>query len=660
MNLRLLIGFSKRNLSANRYLEVPFIFSVSGMLILFNIMSSLLQNKYVQTRHKSLSTFINMGIIVAFVFTFIFVVYANRFLIKRRNREFALYGILGLEKKHIRIIILAEHIFIYAVISVISIIGGFVFGKLAFLGLNRLLSDIDVTVMDYPFSAKTMIITLVVGMFLFIFTYILNTFSLRKTSPCELLCKSKEGEREPKIRIFILLSGITLLIAGYYIAITITGVLQSLTFFFVAVILVIVATYLLFISFSIFVLKMQKRNKDYYYRAEKFLSISGMLYKMKSSATGLASIAVLSTGIVIALSSTLTIYNGIEELVKSAMPREYLVSNDGRNMEVNFDNYKDREKEIKDIIYRASDGKVEKLYSNFDFMSPCIRRNNELIMCTRENFFIGTPMYIICTTLDTYNSEFNENVKLDNNEVLFSSNSGMKLRDKIILAGKSYKVRNVGECVPKTLGIEAVRIFFSNATELKKLSEYYVQVNLEDISEYEPATFRLSLNFNLGDKVDKKSFEKKLFKISDGRLGVREYEDYKKDMYELDGGFLFLGIIVGLIFMSGTMLITYYKQISEGTEDKEKIQIMKKLGLPDELIKKTANSQIVWMFFLPLIVAMLHSLVSSKIIFQLLAMFGIHSYLDYGKNLVIVGITFAIVYFINFKITVNVYYKRVR
>ena len=174
MNLKLAGGFAIKNLKANRYLEIPFILATGIMLILFNIMASLMQNEYVLTRHKTLPTFISMGTGVAFIFTFIFVIYANRFLIKRRNKEFALYGILGLEKKHIRKIILIEHIINYSLIAVIAISGGYVFGKLAFMGLNRLMMDTAVKIMDYPFSTLATAITLFYVLFLFVFVYLLN------------------------------------------------------------------------------------------------------------------------------------------------------------------------------------------------------------------------------------------------------------------------------------------------------------------------------------------------------------------------------------------------------------------------------------------------------------------------------------------------------
>ena len=354
MNLKLAGGFAIKNLKANRYLEIPFILATGTMLILFNIMASLMQNEYVLTRHKELPTFINMGIGVVFIFTFVFVVYANRFLIKRRNKEFALYGILGLEKKHIRKIILIEHIINYSLIAVIAISGGYVFGKLAFMGLNSLMKDTAVKIMDYPFSTQATAITLVYVLFLFVFVYLLNALSIKNASPVELLGREHRGEGEPKNRLVLLLIGLAFLVVGYYIALTINGILKSLLAFFIAVVLVIIATYILFITFSIFMLKIQKKNKNFYYKAKNFLSVSGMIYRMKSSAVGIASIAILSTGVIVTLATTLSIYGSIEAVVTSTMPREYKISNVAIN--VTIDNYKDEQKKLMDIIAKAAGG----------------------------------------------------------------------------------------------------------------------------------------------------------------------------------------------------------------------------------------------------------------------------------------------------------------
>lgn len=658
MNLKLTGGFAIKNLKANRYLEIPFILATGTMLILFNIMASLMQNEYVLTRHKTLPTFISMGTGVAFIFTFIFVVYANRFLIKRRNKEFALYGILGLEKKHIRKIIFIEHIINYSLIALIAISGGYVFGKLAFMGLNSLMKDTAVKIMDYPFSTQATVITLAYVLFLFVFVYLLNALSIKNASPVELLGREHRGEGEPKNRLVLLLIGLVFLGAGYYIALTINGILKSLLAFFIAVVLVIIATYILFITFSIFMLKMQKKNKNFYYKAKNFLSISGMIYRMKSSAVGIASIAILSTGVIVTLATTLSIYGSIETLVNSTMPREYRISNDEIN--ITIDNYKDEQKKLMDIITKAAGGEknIVNSFSELNSMIYSLQNGSELLPLLGDNANNYHPVPAILSTIDSYNSEFNQNVKLADDEVIISSNSSsLPIESTINLGGKNYKTKIVEGLVPGNFAIEIYKIILPNVNILDELTKFYLMDKNDEKGNF-PAPLYITAHFDL--TTDKANFEKAFFALGEGKYELAEISDIRKSSYELNGGFLFLGIIVGIIFLSGTMLITYYKQVSEGSEDREKYQIMKKVGLPDELIKKTTASQVVWMFFLPLAVAAIHSIVSSKIIFQLLGMFGVSKFMDYGSNLLIVGGVFAVVYFINFKITSNVYYKQVR
>ncbi len=658
MNLKLAGGFAIKNLKANRYLEIPFILATGTMLILFNIMASLMQNEYVLTRHKELPTFINMGIGVVFIFTFVFVVYANRFLIKRRNKEFALYGILGLEKKHIRKIILIEHVINYSLIAVIAVSGGYVFGKLAFMGLNSLMKDTAVKIMDYPFSTQATAITLVYVLFLFVFVYLLNALSIKNASPVELLGREHRGEGEPKNRLVLLLVGLAFLVAGYYIALTINGIFKSLLAFFIAVVLVIIATYILFITFSIFMLKIQKKNKNFYYKAKNFLSVSGMIYRMKSSAVGIASIAILSTGVIVTLATTLSIYGSIEAVVTSTIPREYKISNVAIN--VTIDNYKDEQKKLMDIITKAAGGEknIVNSFSELSGMIYALQNGSELLPLLGDNANNYHPVPAILSTIDSYNSEFNQNVKLADDEVIISSNSSsLPIESTINLGGKNYKTRIVEGLVPGNFAIEIYKIILPNTSTMDELTRFYLMDKNDEKGNF-PAPLYITAHFDL--TTDKANFEKAFFALGEGKYELAEISDIRKSSYEFNGGFLFLGIIVGVIFLSGTMLITYYKQVSEGSEDREKYQIMKKVGLPDELIKKTTASQVVWMFFLPLAVAVIHSIVSSKIIFQLLGMFGVRTFMDYGSNLLIVGGVFAVVYFVNFKITSNVYYKQVK
>mgnify|MGYP000459116082 CR=1 FL=1 len=300
--------FALQNLKANRLVEVPFILSSGIMFILFNIMASLIDNSYVQTRHRSLPMLIGYIIFLTAVFTVIFVIYTTGFLLKRRNKEFALYGILGLEKKHIRKIISIEFFILFTIIFIIAAIGGYIFGKLVFLGLNRLMKDVSGGLMDYPFSISALISTLVLAAVLYLITLLRSSFSIYLSTPVQLLGKQHSGEGEPKSRVILMSLGFIALGAGYYIALTTEGILSSLAYFFLTALLVMIATYLLYISFSVIVLKLQKKSKSYF-KPAKFLGVSGLLYRMSSNAISLAGISILSVGVIISLSTTASIYS---------------------------------------------------------------------------------------------------------------------------------------------------------------------------------------------------------------------------------------------------------------------------------------------------------------------------------------------------------------
>lgn len=658
MNTRFMFGFAMKNLKVNKFLEIPFIISSGIMLILLNVMASLLQNKYVVTRHSSLSMFIAFGVFVSCIFTFVFVIYANRFLIKRRNKEFALYGVLGLEKKHIRRIIFIENFVLYSLLAVISEAGGFVFGKLAFLGLNRLLADKMGNSMDYPFSVTGMKVTLIYIAFLFIVIYLTNAVIIGKATPSELFGMAHKGEGEPKNRIMLLLVGMTLLTGGYGIAITVQGTLKSLLFFFIAVVLVIGATYSLFVSLSVFILKRRKNNKKFYYKPDNFLSVSGMLYRMKSSAIGLASITILSTGVIIALSATLAIYANIETAINTTVNRDLSIES---LTPITSENYGEVKGQLYELI--KSSVKNEKNISDmFIDVGTLINANKkgDKFERIRKNDSEIEAVFILTGTLDAYNREFGKNETLEDGEILISSNTERYLDiDGMNLAEKDYKIRKIENILPGNFGLEGYKIIVKDFKTLTEFAEYYdVLIRDGDREAYTASPIYMSMDFNVNGE-DKNEVTGNLLNAED-KIVITSKQRISEDIYGLNGGFLFLGIVVGILFLSGTILIIYYKQLTEGLEDRENYKIMKRVGLPDKLIKRTASSQVLWLLFMPLIAALVHSFVASKIVYQLLCLFGLYTYMQYGSMLLIVAAVFAVVYFINFKITSNAYYKCVR
>ena len=649
-------GFAKRNLHANRLLEIPFVLSIGIMFLLFNIMVSLLSNQYVLTRHADLPSVIQFGVVIIAIFTFIFVMYANGFLIKRRNKEFALYGILGLEKKHIRKILFIEYFVLFICALIIGIIGGYIFGKVTFIALNYLLKDTAGSLMDYPFSIKSCVSTAVLAFVLFVITLIRNNIKIYLATPVQLLGNQHKGEGEPKNRYLFLLLGFILLGAGYAIALTVQGILSSLVYFFSAALLVLFGTYLLYISFSIFILKLQRRNEKFYYKPTHFLSVSGLLYRMKANAVSLASVSILSTGVLITLSVTAAIYSTIQKTVDYVMPREYLLSSDESVTTENKD-------EIEHILYTAANQGLEASngleddYVSYGYDTAANRVGNELTVLKSEQ--AQKPYFMIVRDLASYNKRTHQQIELKDNEILMCANQKNLLDlDEVKIGDITYTVHKVPNFIPSTYAVESYGIIAKDFTVMKKIGEVLQMKNI-DTGEYYTPNITANLNWNLkSNVVDKtKYFATQSTYAKEHSFDFETREETIKKAYELNGGFLFLGILIGIIFIVGTVLITYYKQINEGYEDRDKFQIMKKVGLPDQLIHQTSNSQVLWLFLAPLAVATLHSLVASKIVSQLLGLFAVNSYMEYAQMLFAVIGIFFIVYFVIFRLTSRAYYR---
>ena len=649
-------GFAKRNLHANRLLEIPFVLSIGIMFLLFNIMVSLLSNQYVLTRHADLPSVIQFGVVIIAIFTFIFVMYANGFLIKRRNKEFALYGILGLEKKHIRKILFIEYLVLFICALIIGVIGGYIFGKVTFIALNYLLKDTAGSLMDYPFSMKSCVSTAVLAFVLFVITLIRNNIKIYLATPVQLLGNQHKGEGEPKNRYLFLLLGFILLGAGYAIALTVQGILSSLVYFFSAALLVLFGTYLLYISFSIFILKLQRRNEKFYYKPTHFLSVSGLLYRMKANAVSLASVSILSTGVLITLSVTAAIYSTIQKTVDYVMPRDYSLSSD----EIVTTENKD---EIEHVLYNAANqglevsNGLEDDYVSYGYETAANRVGDELTVLKSEQAL--KPYFMIVRDLASYNKRTHQQIELKDNEILMCTNQKNLLDlDQVKIGDITYTIHKVPNFIPSTYAVESYGIIAKDFTVMKKIGEVLQMKNI-DTGEYYTPNITANLNWNLkSNVVDKtKYFATQTTYAKEHSFDFETREAAIKKAYELNGGFLFLGILIGIIFIVGTVLITYYKQINEGYEDRDKFQIMKKVGLPDQLIHQTSNSQVLWLFLAPLAVATLHSLVASKIVSQLLGLFAVNSYMEYAQMLFAVIGIFFIVYFVIFRLTSRAYYR---
>lgn len=654
MNIKIANKFALKNLKAHSLIYLPFVLSSGIMLMLFNIMASLANNGYVRTRHASLPMIINIGIVIIGLLTFIFLIYSTNFLTKRRNKEFALYAILGLEKKHIRKILTIESFFVFLAIAILGLVGGYIFGKVTFLALNKLMKDVSGRLMDYPFSSKAMIETLGLLFIAYLISLISTSYKIYTSSPVELLSRQKSGEGEPKSRYLLMILGFICLGIGYYIAIKTQGILKSLGLFFLASLIIMLATYLLFTSFSVIYLKNQKKKKSYY-KKERFLAISGLLYRIKSNAISLASISIMSVGVIITISETLAIYNRIEYSTTNAVPREYNLDS---NKAINQDNLEIEKKKLEEDVYKTVKDKNQ-IVNNFISYGLMTTAQVDGDKFTSFNKGDGRhiPYFILACDLDGYNKRVGKEYKLNDGEVLLTGNQKFMLKkDKIKIGDKTYRVKIVDNFLPSDIAVETYGLVVKDLAEMQYLAG---ELKLFDSKEktYKNPEINLSANWDIKG-IDKESYMKNLGSYAKNKgLNVEYRDQYLKEAYGLYGGFVFLGTVIALIFLISTILVSYYKQISEGYEDREKFQIMKKIGLDDKLIQKTQASQILYLFFAPLAFAILNSLVASKIVYQLLALFGVMQFMQYGRYFFMIIGVFILSYYIIFKIINRVYYK---
>lgn len=658
MNIRLSAKFAIKNIIANKLLMIPFLLSNGIMGILFYIMYSLQSMDFVKYRHQSILFFIQFGIVLIMIFTTVFMFYSNRIIMKNRNKEFSLYGILGLEKKHIAKILFMENAMLYLIIASISSIGGILFGKFTLLGLNILLKNYQSSLVDYQFSTGHIIATFLYFLVVFTLTYLINLIKISISTPMELLSKQKKGESEPKVNWIYLILGIGCLSTGYYMALTTNAALKAIGNFFIAALFVIAGTYYLFISLSIILLKALKKNKNIFYKDINFITISGMLYRMRANAVGLASITILSASIIVTLSSTSSVYSQMEDMLDTHIPTEYSYSMPKFELNENSQELiEEKKKELHSIIESTLEDSesIKNLTIKEEMFSYLFIEGNEIKNSISEkNSNDGS--FFIFQLLDTYNQNNKKDYTLKENEMFVFTNAGL-LKDvsELVFAGEKFKIKEMEEKPALASSVEAHLVLVKDLKTLEKFAAYYQEYNPKTQKSHN-ARILITANWNMEHALTNYAKRAKIiFEQMPGSFETRA--DAAKDLAELNGGFLFLGMIVGLVFLTGNILITYYKQISEGYDDREKYQIMKKVGLPNSLIAKSTRRQILWIFFLPLVVSVIHCLVASKILFKLLMLFGIFDFTYFIKHFMLTILVFAILYFIVFLITSKMYYK---
>lgn len=655
------------NIKNNGSLYLPYIISGMVTVAMFYIMMFLNNSKGLEKIYGSsyLTSIMALGVGTIAVFSYIFIFYTNSFIIKRRKKEIGVYNILGMEKRHIAKLMGIETVTVALIAIIGGIVTGILFSKLSIMLLYKILAVKETIKFEINFS--TIINTLIVFGILYALTLVYNMMQIKLANPIELLRSGNVGEKEPKSKWLMTIIAVGCLAVAYYISFTTKNPLKVLSLFFVAVLLVIVGTYLLFIAGSIVFLKMLRKNKKFYYNKKHFAAVSGMIYRMKQNAGGLASICILSTMVLVIIASTVSMYIGLEDELKTRYPMEAVTYVDYHKVDDNVDSVRDH---IKQII--EDEGRTitdEKTYEYFNMMT---KQADNRLEKTSENDIWGNGTYVnivtkdaLCELEDTFDEK--DIPELANNSVAVYGTEKYNY-DSINVMGREFDVKE-----SKYYKIKKDAYISSSFT-----NEYYIVVNNMDtltqlfnlqkeVYGDRAFTFRNTIGFDFdGTKQQKINCTKKInqYLVSDaekeignGTAYVEGRAENEEAVYTLYGGIFFLGIFLGTMFLMVTVMIIFYKQTSEGYDDKERYEIMEKVGMSNAEVKKSIQSQVRMVFFLPIVTAAIHVAAAFPMLRRLLVMFNLTDTQLMIECMIGTLLVFLVIYYLVFKLTSRTYYK---
>lgn len=655
------LKLASTNLKKNHRGYLPFLISMLFLVAINTMTQVIVNNEGMRALPggDSASSMFGLGHIVIMIFTVIFSFYTNSFLLKQRKKELGLYNILGLGKRELYQLMIWESFLSFFIVLITGLITGVVLSKLAFLVLRRLISVGNEFVFQLLPESLGFVSLLFLGIFFLLL--LINCWQIKKTNPISLLHGSKKGEQEPKARWIIAILGLVFLGSGYGIAVTIDSPISALTLFFVAIILVILGTYCLFMAGSIALLKLLKRNERFYYKTNHFISISSMMHRMKQNAAGLASICILSTMVLVTAATTGSLFFGQKDVENTRYPRDVMIST------------VQQPEKVKAAIEAVSAEKqapiTKQVYLTSTKSIMFQPKNGNYQLTPLEDFYnskSATIALISFMTAQEYAKHTDETVNLKDDEIYFYPVSGDIDGNQLKLENQKFKIK---KRINKFPGInqqieltDSFVVILANQSVLEQcLSDWFPKkaVAAENYPEY-----NFMFNTDLKGEKNQLDFAQTLRnqlnqQLGDSQVRIVDKYTFVSENKIFTGGFFFLGIIFGATFILATALIIYYKQISEGIDDRERFEILQKVGMSHREVKKVIRSQVMMVFSFPLVVAVIHLGFAFPLIKKLLVLFGLVNWKLFLLVCVIVTVIFAILYFVVYRLTARSYYQLV-
>lgn len=625
------------NLVRNRRYYGPYLMACGATAAMYYILRFLAWNEVIQTVRGSvyLRSMMGIGCFVVSLFSAVLLLYANSFVMKRRQREFGVYSVLGLEKRHIARLTLWETFICAAATLIGGLLTGILLSKLILL---TLLKTIRLPVeFGFSISSRAMGDTAWLFLVLFAATIAKNLFHLRASSPLQLLRSESAGEREPKTKKLVAFLGVLTLAGGYALSLFVQDPVKALTLFFPAVILVIIGTYCLFTAGSIALLKHLRSKPDYYYQTRHFTAVSGMLYRMKQNAVGLANICILACMVLVSVSGTVCLYLGAEDSLSAKYPNDLLVS---QTVDAGIDT-SETLTQVEQAV--ASSGRqIQWMQYETAAVFQAVYSGNVLLT---DHYAAGVPVAVTVLTAEEYTRLTGTPVSLAGGEVLAYAQD-LPLQNVLFFDDTTLSISGRLEQFPAEdaaiLSAGAALGLVANAPLAETLTEQAHQL------------FRIHLDLD-GTESEKLACSKAVLGVSDGAYGVASRQEMALDFYAMYGGFLFLGIFLGLLFLMTTVLIIYYKQISEGYEDQRRYQIMQQVGMTRREVRASVRSQILLVFFLPLGAAGLHITVAFPMLYHILELFGLFNVPLFAACTAGTLLVFCAIYALVFGLTAQTY-----
>ena len=648
------------NVTRNAQFYLPYLLSCGGTAAMYYMVVYLSRSEIVASVRGAgyLQSLMILGTGIVALFSIILLLYANGFVMKRRRKELGLYNVLGMEKRHIAHLMFWETLLCAFCAIAGGIAVGILLSKFLLLLLLRLVR-LPVA-FGFEISSSGIVQTAVLFGILFLLTFLYNLVRIGRANPIELLHSDSAGEREPRVKWPLVVVGLLTLLGGYFLALTVKTPVDALALFFVAVFLVIIGTFCLFTTGSIAALKALRRNKRFYYHPKHFTAVSGMLYRMKQNAVGLANICILSTMVLVTVSTTVCLYLGLDGTLNRMYPHDLQITQECQT---------GSDPDFSALLQQAETSAAESgrsitSQSHLVSSSSYALFSGNAFLFSYQDEQPGTLYRFTVITAEEYNRLTGQNTALQKDEVLIYTSEG-DMPNTIYLKDQPFRVAGRLDTF-----LDQSRSLYSNMAYaglvVSDNSVLHQLVTLEPDAPDTTRTFSTDLTLYLdldGTEEEKLSYYETLntaFSSTESSVSVQSRQQNTIEFYSMYGGFLFLGIFLGVLFLAATVLIIYYKQISEGYEDRRRFAIMQQVGMSRREVRETINAQVLLVFFLPLAAATLHILMAFSMVRKLLMLFALTDITLFILCTLATLLVFSAIYALVYSITAKSYYKIVR